>query len=29
MTSAALVCADLMAQRRIASGIARGLKAIA
>ncbi|CAN7566664.1 acetaldehyde dehydrogenase (acetylating) [Variovorax sp. LjRoot290] len=29
MTSAALACADLMAQRRIASGIARGLKEIA
>jgi acetaldehyde dehydrogenase len=29
MTSAALACADLMAHRRIASGIARGLKAIA
>ena len=26
MTSAALACADMMAQRRIASGIARGLK---
>jgi acetaldehyde dehydrogenase len=29
MTSAALACADRMAQRRIASGIARGLKEIA
>jgi acetaldehyde dehydrogenase len=29
MTSAALACADLMAQRRIASGIARGLKEFA
>ncbi|MDM0037838.1 acetaldehyde dehydrogenase (acetylating) [Variovorax sp. J22G21] len=29
MTSAALACAELMAQRRIASGIARGLKELA
>jgi acetaldehyde dehydrogenase len=29
LTSAALACADLMAQRRIASGIARGLKELA
>jgi len=29
MTSAALACADLMAERRIASGIARGLKEFA
>ncbi|WP_281170522.1 acetaldehyde dehydrogenase (acetylating) [Ottowia thiooxydans] len=28
MTSAALACADMMAQRRIASGIARGLKEV-
>jgi acetaldehyde dehydrogenase len=29
MTSAALACADMMAQRRIAKGIARGLKEVA